>query len=189
MSGTPSSPAVAWHRGQMTHRRERRECREEKEKDSVLASRGMGILPMIPTGVQCCRLCNAAPPWRDGSPEGVSPSAGAGCPRYSQRDAGDTCASPRALRALRFHPQPPVTEALLDRKGFGTHYELQVASMTPTGGKGAEAHSRMASPPQGDRSGSRRPRPDLCRGAPALEDIETVKRTGAGLTPATKVTI
>jgi len=73
-SGCPAKAGREKGKRGVTQRR-----REENEKDSVVACRGMGILPMIPTGVECCHLCNAAPPWR-GSPEGVSPSAGAGCP-------------------------------------------------------------------------------------------------------------
>jgi len=61
--------------------------REENEKDFVISCRGMGILPMIPTGVQCCHLCNAAPPWR-GSPEGV-PRGTRGGGRMSSRGTRD----------------------------------------------------------------------------------------------------
>jgi len=47
-----------------------------------------------------------------GSPS-ISPAE-----RGAAQDAGDTCASLRALRTLRFHPQPPVTEALpIERDG------------------------------------------------------------------------
>ena len=63
--------------------------RGENEKDSVVACRSMGILPMIPTRAQCCHLCNA----------GVSPAvARASRPRQGQgpvnthgQDAHATC--------------------------------------------------------------------------------------------------
>jgi len=76
---------------------------EENEKDSVVACRGMGILPMIPTRAECCRLCNA----------GVSPAVPrASRPRQGQdvlqrntgQPAGGTMAPLRALRTLRSHP-------------------------------------------------------------------------------------
>jgi len=92
--------------------------RDGDENDPVLACRGMGILPMIPTGPPpeagdatwgmaffAVKGTARARPGR-GSPS-ISPAE-----RGAGQDAGDTCASLRALRTLRFHPQPPVTEAL-----------------------------------------------------------------------------
>jgi len=47
-------PVLSWRT------RERGERREEKEKDSVVACRSMGILPMIPTGPACSGMPRGA---------------------------------------------------------------------------------------------------------------------------------
>ncbi len=89
-----------------------RSRREEDEKDSVVTCRGMGILPMIPTG-----------PALSGMPrgggffcrEGYSRSqsrAREPPPRNAGQDAGATKAPLRALRTVRFQPQPLVREPL-----------------------------------------------------------------------------
>jgi len=85
--------------------------REEDEKNRVLCCRGMGILPMIPTG-----------PASGGMPCGggffaVKGTAGASraqdtLPRNAGQDAGGTRPAPRGPRAVRLHPQPPVSDAL-----------------------------------------------------------------------------
>jgi len=106
VGGLPAEAEEARREQQINAKAQSR--REENEKEPVLACRGMGILPMIPTGVQCCHLCNAAPPWRGGSPEGVSPSAGAGCP---PGERGTRCRRYVCLSACSAHSGVPRSAA------------------------------------------------------------------------------